>query len=354
MRVFSASSLTALHTKLCDALVLAEAKDLDVIRSVDVQIHDVMAHADSLAWEFDLKDMWLTPGRWSMMVKQYLDPETVQAWLDQIGTRIGKKGPGQAVMRTNIVKPRGGDATGHTNKTTRRWGSCMLAVGYRANPRPEITLHSRTSYLGYIGALDLSVAQACGRYVANEVGLAVEDISFTWFNESIQWHNFKSAAYLLNNPNPKVRQWGRAMLLAPTPKGGPNPLGLEPLNREQILLLQRSPALLGSRKWFKKVLTEDEAGRTYGDMNYNTFRRIIRRYHTEVLGYERAQQFEGWSCYKTGERAGEQKEFFPAYKPLSSVPIATKDFKNIGIPFGDRYSEGFVGGADEDEDDEED
>lgn len=358
MRVFEEATLTQLHEKLCWALVRGSSSELDVVRSVDVQIHDIMAHARSMEWNFDLKNMWLTPSRWSMMVKQYIDPETMQAWLDQIGSRIGKKGPGQAVMRTNLVRPRGGDVTGHTNKTTRRWGSCMITVGYRANPRPQITMHSRTSYLGYIGALDLSIAQACARYVAHEVGLGVEDISFTWTNESIQWHNFKSLAFLLNHDEPDIQQQYRRLLMAPLPKPGwqdrHNPLDLRPLDRPEIEMIREAPALILSRKWLQKVIAEDGTGRTYGDLTYNTFRRIIRRFHTEVLGYDVAQTFEGWSYHKKGPKQGEQKEFFKAYQPLPSTPISTRDFKNIGIPFGQRYSSDFVGGADyDDEDDDE-
>ena len=33
----------------------------------------------------------------------------------------------------------------------------MLTFSYKALPQPHITMHSRTSYLGYLGALDMSV-----------------------------------------------------------------------------------------------------------------------------------------------------------------------------------------------------
>jgi len=88
-------------------------------------------------------------------------------------------------------------------------------------------------------------------------------------------------------------------------------------------------------------------------MNYNTYRRIRRRYHTEVLGYETAQTFEGWSYYKQGDKAGEEKEFFKAYQPLPHVDIHDLDFSPIGMPLTGGYGVDYIEGNDEEEDDDE-
>jgi len=199
MHTYSTPTMTDLHREMCQSLILASPEELDVISSVDTQIHNVIGQAESMEWEFDLKSMWLTPSRWTMMTRQYLDPEELRAWIDVVTSKIGLIGRGTAVLRTRIVKPRGGAATGHTNKETRRWGSCMLALSYKAKPVPQITLHSRTSYLGYIGALDLSVAWMIGRYLARAMSVDVSIFKFVWMIESIQWHNFKSLAYMLCN-----------------------------------------------------------------------------------------------------------------------------------------------------------
>lgn len=246
-------------------------------------------------------------------------------------------------MRTRIVKPRGGAATGHTNKETRRWGSCMLTLSYKAKPKPQITLHSRTSYLGYIGALDLSVAWMAGRYLAEEMGIDVKDISFLWYNEAIQWHNFKSMAWMLCNPNPDLRSLYRRLLTKPMSKFAPT---------EQFIY-DGSPAIRMTRTWLTKVRIEDRDGKTYGDMTYNTYRRIRRRYHTEVLGYEKAQTFEGWSKYKQGPNKGEDKEFFKAYNELPSVWISDCDFSAIKMPLGQRYGGDYVPGSEEEDDDDD-
>lgn len=343
MRLYHASDLTSLHDDMTRSLLLAPRDELDMVTSVDVQIHNVIGQADTLNWDFDLKDMWLTKSRWSMMCRQYLDPEELAAWLERCTTMIGTKGRGIALMRTKTVKPRGGAATGHTNKETRRWGSCMIALSYKALPQPQITLYSRTSYLGYIGALDLTVAQVAGRYLARELGLSLDDIRFVWMNEAIQWHNFKSLAYVLNHPNEKKRKAYRRLMTKSEKK----------LTEEELDAIATLPGVGLSRKWLRKVMAEDKAGVTYGDMTYNTYRRIRRRWHTEVLGYEKAQEFEGWSYYKQGEKAGEQKEFFKAYQPLPSVPASTLDFSCLGLPYGKDYGGEFIPGAVEEDDDDE-
>lgn len=346
MRIYQAATMNELHDQMILSLVHAKQEELDVISNVDVAIHNVMGYADSMDWDFDLKSLWLTKSRWSMMVKQYLDPVELQAWLLQCSGKVGTRGRGIAVMRTKIVKPRGGEATGHTNKETRRWGSCMITLSYKALPKPQITLHSRTSYLGYIGALDLSVAWMAGKYLAAELGIDVKKISFMWYNEAIQWHNFKSMAWMLCNPDDEKRALYRTLLTRPMKN-------LELESPDLYKLIEDSPAIRMTRRWLTKVRREDLKGMTYGDMTYNTYRRIRRRWHCEVFGYEHAKKFEGWSKYKQGPNKGENKEFFKAYGPLPSVWIKDCDFETIKMPFGLEYGTDYVDDGNYDWDDDE-
>lgn len=343
MRHYQAKTMTELYDQLTDSLIHGTEEDLDIISGVDVQIHDIVAEADSMEWDFDFKSAWLTKSRWSMMVRQYLDAEELEAWIGRVTSKIGTKNRGIAVLRTKIVKPRGGAATGHTNKETRSWGSCMLNISYKALPVPQITLYSRTSYLGYIGALDVSVAWMVGKYLAKELGIPLSKMKFVWVNQAIQWHNFKSLAYMLNHVNPEKREQYRRYLIEPSS-------ALTGVEKRTIL---SHPAIRLSRKWLQKVIKEDNEGRTYGDMTYNTFRRIVRRFHTEVYGEEYAKQFEGWSYHKRGPKEGEEKEFFKVYRLLPSVKVDSLDLSPIGMPISRSYGEPFVGGDDDDFDDDD-
>lgn len=343
MRHFQSPTMTAMYHDLTDALIHGTEDTLDLISTVDVQIHDVVAEADSMVWDFNLKDAWLTKSRWSMMVKQYIDPDELENFIGLCTSRIGLKDRGVAVLRTKKVLPRGGAATGHSNKQTRTWGSCMLNISYKAIPVPQVTLYSRTSYLGYIGALDIGVAYKVGEYLARELGVDVSTFRFVWYNQAIQWHNFKSLAYMLNHTDSKVRDHYRRLLIVPSAE-------LTIAEKREILT---HDAIKLSRKWLQKVIKEDATGRTYGDFSYNTFRRIVRRFHTEVYGLEYARGFEGWSYHKKGPKQGEQKEYFKAYAPLPSVDIHGLDFGNIGMPANRRYGDPFIGGGEDDADDDD-
>lgn len=347
MKAIRAANMTDLHGGLCERLVMAPKDKLDVVTSVDVQLHDVVAQADSMEWEFDLKDMWLTSARWTTMVRQYLDPQEVVNWLTRTAELMGWTGRGISVLRTKTVAPRGGGAAG--NKETRRWGSCMLAVSYKAVPRPTITLISRTSYIGYLAAMDMSVAWMLGRYLCEIMGQRLEDVQFIWMNEAMQFHNFKSLAFLLNHQSTDEQRKYRHLLMDPDSE----------LKKKELALcsLAGAPGMYYSRKWVQKVLAEDAAGMTLGDMTYNTYRRIRRRFHTELHGFEYAQQFEGWSYWKKGPNKGEPREFYKAYKPLPHCPIETLDLRPLGLPGVDDltrvdYDADLAASMTEDDDDE--
>jgi len=334
MRAYSAATLTDLHTKVCNKLVMATADDLDCVSSVDIQIHDVLMKADSMVWDWDIKSLWLTKARWTAMVKQYIDPQRLQAWLDLITAKIGQKSRGIAMMRSNDISQRGGED--HPKKT-RQWGSCMMSFSYKVLPQPTLTMHSRTSYLGYIGVLDLTVAWNLARYIAEATGINVEDIQFIWYNEAVQWHYFKSLAFLFHHPDPKLQANYRNLLAA------------EELLPTQQKWVDDHPALLGGRRWLQKLLQEDRDGKDYGFTTYNTYRRIRRRYHTEVLGLEYAEQFVGWYYPK---RAGAEPRWMDTYPVLPSVSVTELDFSPIRMPFGREYGVAFEGELEDGDDDE--
>lgn len=326
--------MTELYDQVTESLIYGKSEDLTIESTIDVQIHDIIAEADTMEWDFDLKDAWITEQRWSMMIRQYIDPDQLRTWIDRITSKIGKSNRGVAAFRTNIVKSRGGAANGAKNQETRVWGSCMLNITYKAIPQPQITLWSRTSYLGYIGALDLTVAWMVGKYLAKELGIEMKDMKFVWVNQAVQWHNFKSLAYLLNHHDETKRDHYRRLMIEPSSE----------LTVEEKRELLTYPALKLSRKWLQKVIKDDQDGKHYGDISYNTLRRIIRRFHTEVYGYDYALKFEGWSKYKSGPKKGEDKEFFKAYKELPSIPVSKLGFERIGLPYGQDYGSAYVGG----------
>lgn len=296
IHAYNFPTLTALHDGITEKLAFSPKPKLDLVTSVDVQLHNVLARAESMEWDFDLKRLWLGKSRWTAMVRQYINPVALEEWLDSVEAKLKGRKRGVSIMRTNQVAQR---TNGQKDRVWRRWGSCMLAIGYRAMPEPQITLHSRTSYLGYIAALDLTVAQVCARLVGERVGLEPEEMSFVWHNECAQYHAFKSMAYLLGDPEM------REAFLNPD----------EPHTRES------APALYYSQKWLDGFAREDDEGKLYGDMSFGQTRRIRKRWHTEVLGFPYGEPFEGGNHASASQNR--------RFKELPSVKASELDFAAV-------------------------
>jgi len=262
---------------------------------MDFQIHNIMVEAKSCEYEFDLKDVWVTQSRWTALVRQYIDPEALEVWLDVIGRKLKGKKRGLSFMRTNQVAKR---TTGSNNKEWRVWGSCMLGFGYRALPRPQITLHSRTTYLGYIGQLDLALVHVLAREIGKRVGLEPKDISFVWHLEAAQFHSFKSLAWFFQDDHDRSR-------LEDTP--------------HDAKLKLRAPVLWLSQKRFQEYLSMDDDGLLYCDMSFSQQLRIRRRYHTEVHGPKYGKPWEGGTRLKAAGMA----KVAPV---LPSIPVEKLDF----------------------------
>lgn len=289
---FRYKDITRLHDGLTEELLFAKAEDLDDVNSVDVQMHNVQAGADSMAWSYDVARLWTTRARWNTMVKQYVDPEEFKGWLYAI-----ENGPssrrGVAVLRTNTVRAR---ESGRGK--TRRWGSCMLTLSFRQRPWPQITLHSRTCYLGYLSCLDLTVAHVAARWASEISGIPVEEMRFVWQLEMAQFHGFRTIAY---------------------PLGGTDELYKEYLEHDAT---RRYPGVRLSRMWFDRIAKLDDEGVLYGDMKFASYRRVRARWHTQVYGEEFARQYEG-GIYNP--RLGK------IYKLIPPTYTDDLDFKPIGL-----------------------
>lgn len=270
---------------------------VDMVSSVDTHLLNVVAEADSFQWEFDLKDAWLTKARFNTLIRQYIDPVAADNWLDTVQAKLSKRKRGTAVMRTNLVQKRG-----NTNRPSRQWGSCMLAISFRRVPVPQITLYSRTSYFGYIGYLDMTAAHVLAREVSERTGVPVEDMRFVWQIEDAQW-SWKSLSYMFQTEERTQRLWQAREDLMDDDAAN--------------LLYDRHPGLFVAALWFDRFLQEDEENVKYGDMTWGGCARVRRRYHTEVKGRDYGKKWEGWDG--VGKLRGQSKTFPPLPSCMSST-----------------------------------
>lgn len=270
-------------TELCRGLtrkmVYATPEELDVINTMDFQLNNVMVKAETCEYDFKLKDVWVTKSRWTSLVRQYLDPVALEGFLDQVGAKLKGKKRGIAFLRTQMVQKR---TTASNNKEWRRWGSCMLGISYTALPKPQITLHSRTTYLGYIGQLDLALAHVIAREVGLRVGLTPSDISFVWVIDGAQFHSFKSLAWFFQTDHDRKR-----LLKVP----------------HTDELKKRAPVLWRAQHRFMEYKKMDDDGVLYCDLSFSQQLRIRRRFHTEVMGPEYGLPFEGGTRLKSAGMA---------------------------------------------------
>jgi hypothetical protein len=295
--MFSAQykDMTELSYELTKRLVYSKPEDISVANTMDFQVNNVMVASETCDYAFDLKDVWVTKNRWSSLVRQYIDPIALEGFLGQVEAKLRGKKRGIAFLRTQQVAKR---TTKTNNKEWRRWGSCMLGFAYTALPKPTLTLHSRTTYLGYIGQIDLALAHVLAREIAERVGITVSDMSFVWHINGAQFHSFKSLAWFFQNERDRRFLEEKAH----TKK-----------------LQQRAPVLYRAQVRYKEYQDYDERGVLYCDMSFSQQLRIRRRWHTEVYGPDHGLPFEGGTRLQSASMA-------KVAAPLPSVPVAKLDF----------------------------
>jgi hypothetical protein len=269
MHMYHEATATELHDVLCTSLARTSRDSVDDDISISVSRHNVLAAAHRFEWDLDLSSLWLSKQRWTMLINQYVDVGAMDYWLDSIetGLAVKKSARGVATMRTNTVAPR------KTGKgLTRRWGSCILGFSYRQLPQPQFTMHSRTSYLGYIAALDISLAHCLASAVGERTGIPPEEMMFVWQLEAAQFHPMRSMAWYFDGSLDQ-RDFLRFRVDHPQAR-------------------QICPGMYHSRKWFDKFQKMDEEGLLYEDMTYSTYARMRKRWHTEIKGYDYGEPFE--------------------------------------------------------------
>lgn len=225
---------------------------LDYIASIDTIAYDNLLAAESMEFDLDLgRDLWLNRQRWTRLVRQYLDPSETRRFLDRaadIGLGEGKRGVVTNMFCANVTR----EAKKH------RWGNCMMAFVYRGlrngkfDERPTLAMHSRVSYIAYIGGLDLGLAHVLAREIGKRIEVPVEEFRFRWHVDALQFHGFKSLPLLYR------REYVRDL--------------------ENPELRTGYPTIKLVGRWWDQVVRDHEAGIPLEAQKYGPLRRIRRRY----------------------------------------------------------------------------
>ncbi|UVK59617.1 hypothetical protein SEA_SURVIVORS_44 [Gordonia phage Survivors] len=301
MRVIKAPTMHEAHDALANRLLYSHIEKFEIRRNLGI-FHHVYLQAESMTFDYDLKRVWVPPSRWTMMIRQYLDPDDVLAWLNLIRDRRAnqrnKRGD-RMVLRTNTVASQGAKAG---KGKTRNLGSCMLSVSVGFEPYPEIMLHSRTCYVGYLSPLDMAVAYHLGRLAAQAnaeasgVDIPLEAFKFTWFLETAQYHDFRTIAFPLGDDEAR-----------------------EVFDSRKSLGVKESrPALWWNHRHRDQWDQENADGVPYSERRgFQSYKRLVKRYNTELYGVEFGRSFD------------DDKDH--GFDPLPSTPVNTLDLSKIGV-----------------------
>lgn len=224
---------------------------LSVVGSADTIRYDNLLACESMEFDLDMgRDLWLNKQRWTRLVRQYLDPKEVERFVDHatlLARGEGAKGACTSMFCSDVAR----------ESKKHRWGNCMLAFVYHGDARrgtPTISMHSRVSYIAYIGGLDLALARVLAGYIGEEIGVAAEDFRFRWHVDALQFHGFKSIPMLFKHDF------------------------IEDLQHPELAQMYPTQKLVG--KWFSQIVDFEQRG--IHDNKYGPLKRVMRRYREYV------------------------------------------------------------------------
>ena len=221
---------------------------IDFVASIDTIAYDNLLSAESMAFDLDMgRDLWLNRQRWTRLVRQYLDPSETARFLDraaEIGLGEGKRGVVTVMPCASVRR----EAKKH------RWGNCMAAFTFRGlrSGQPVLSMHSRVSYIAYIGGLDLGLAHVLAREIGKRIKVPVREFGFRWYIDALQFHGFKSLPllyqqeYISDLESPKLRK--------------------------------KYPTIKLVGRWWDQIVADTEAGKSLEEQKYGPLRRVRRRY----------------------------------------------------------------------------
>jgi hypothetical protein len=134
----------------------------------------------------------------------------------------------------------------------------MMAFTYYGHRRdqPTITLHSRVSYIAYIGGADLAVAHVLARYISKRIGVPVEEFRFVWSIDALQLHAFKSLPMLYKQDYMELFS--------------------------DKSMRTKYPAFKIIGRWWDEIVQSTEEGKPLSEIKYGPLRRVTRRYREYI------------------------------------------------------------------------
>jgi len=254
-KILRATDMTQLWHDVTRWHLYKEEVDLEL--GIGTNLNNVILESESMDFQFDLREVWLNPSRWTRLTREYLDgPETAD-FVRRSRIIYGDKGRGGVITNLHFK-----GVTRHDRK--HKWGNCLLACTFRGSHRndkvqPTLTVHSRVSYNAYMLGLDMGLVHFLAREIAEEIPMGIR---LQWHFDVLQLHSFKSLPYLYSQPDlMEVLE--------------------HPDQHEEVW---RLPTWRSIGRWWEKVLKFEADGKTVDEEIYGPFKRIRRRYEEYQQG----------------------------------------------------------------------
>lgn len=196
--LLNAKTLTALWNGAAAKMFFAPTGEITKGSSMTI-IYDNYVQCSSMEFEMDVwEDLHLTKNRFPVLQRTYLTLEEFEDFLVRAQRVVKQKG---AVTRMTAVahKPRGVNRTKKTGNYAH--GGCILGWTFRmdkATKQPVLGMHSRVSYLPYMGGLDLALCYVIAKELGAQIGYDVEDFAFRWYCDAFQFAHMQSVSYVWN------------------------------------------------------------------------------------------------------------------------------------------------------------
>lgn len=193
------STLTEAWHEACSLMFYSTKGEISTGSSMTI-LYDCVLSCDSMEFEMDVwRDLHLTKSRFPVLQRTYLDPQEFDDFLVRCERVSSQKG---AVTKLHAIphKPRGINRTKKTGNYAH--GGCIHGWDFRVSKetkKPQLVMHSRVSYLPYMGGLDLALCYVIAKEVGARLGFTVEDFSFVWYCSAWQYAHMQSVAYTWNH-----------------------------------------------------------------------------------------------------------------------------------------------------------
>lgn len=171
--------------------------DPDVVASSETHLRNTTLIADSCELEFDIGlQLYLNRARWTRLIREYVPRADLERFVDQcieIITNRRRSSTANMIFR---------DPKRYERK--HRWGGCLMGLSFVAGNLSDariLTMFSRTTYIGYMGLMDVCLAHVVARMISDGAGIELGDLKFKWHIANQQFHYFKSLPHVFTQPD---------------------------------------------------------------------------------------------------------------------------------------------------------